>query len=467
MNCYGLLGNDNKLLRRKPMIRPLHPVALFRLSVLGALASRAEFARGEIKQLISELASKTYNIPDSRRTHLSEQTILHWYHAWKRGGVEALAPKLRIDKGNTKLIPVVQEALLRHKKDKPSRSINTLIVLVERQGLVAHGELSRATVHRFLQQHQQSTRILTNTNTIERRSFVAERAGDIWHGDVLHGPRIQTPHGLRKTYLVSLQDDASRLIVHSAFCFGETALDIEGILKQAVLKRGVPVKLIIDNGAAYRAASLQTICALLEIRLIYCRPYEPEGKGKLERFHRTFRAQFLNEINIDAVADIHELNARLWAWLEQEYHCRAHDGLQGKTPLARWREDLCHVRQLGLKVHKLNDMFYHRIKRYIHKDGTVSWQGIKFEVSHDVSHKDVILVIDPHTKTALRIESMNGDDLGVVVAQDKLQNLHRKRQRPSATECVATQRSTNVVELAYQEHSQSLAIPSQTKKEQS
>jgi putative transposase len=68
-----------------------------------------------------------------------------------------------------------------------------------------------------------------------------------------------------KAYLVSLMDDASRLIPHSAFCPGESALDIEGVLKQAVLKRGRPTRLVIDNGAAYRAKTLQGICARLDI----------------------------------------------------------------------------------------------------------------------------------------------------------------------------------------------------------
>jgi len=86
--------------------------------------------------------------------------------------------------------------------------------------------------------------------------------------------------------------------VHSAFCLAETALEIEGVLKQGVLKRGIAEKIIVDNGAAYRSASLQGICARLSICLIYCRPYAPEGKGKLERWHRTLRGQFLSELNL-------------------------------------------------------------------------------------------------------------------------------------------------------------------------
>ena len=89
-------------------------------------------------------------------------------------------------------------------------------------------------------------------------------------------------------------DDASRLVAHSAFCLGETALEIEGVLKQALLRRGVPLKIVVDNGPAYRAQSLQGICARLSIQLIFCRPYTPEGKGKLERWHRTVREQFIS-----------------------------------------------------------------------------------------------------------------------------------------------------------------------------
>src|SRR3546814_2779578 len=98
----------------------------------------------------------------------------------------------------------------------------------------------------------------------------------------MHGPAIPVAGRQRKVYLVSLMDDASRLITHSAFCLGETALDIEGVLKQALLKRGVCRKLVVDNGAAYRAQTLQGICVRLGVQLIYCRPYAPEGKGRSE-----------------------------------------------------------------------------------------------------------------------------------------------------------------------------------------
>ncbi len=95
-------------------------------------------------------------------------------------------------------------------------------------------------------------------------------------------------------------DDASRLVAHSAFCLGETALDVEGVLKQALLRRGVPIKLVVDNGAAYRANTPQGICARLGIHLIFCRPNAPEGKGFVDHAH--LPPQGLLRFKIDALA---------------------------------------------------------------------------------------------------------------------------------------------------------------------
>src|SRR3546814_14211357 len=114
----------------------------------------------------------------------------------------------------------------------------------------------------------------------EKRSFVAEFAGSIWYGDVMHGPAIPVAGRQRKVYLVSLMDDASRLITNSAFCLGETALDIEGVLKQALLKRGVCRKLVVANADASRAQTLHVICVRAGFQHITGAPQAPRGQGK-------------------------------------------------------------------------------------------------------------------------------------------------------------------------------------------
>jgi transposase InsO family protein len=414
------------------MNHKIDPNALFRLSVLGPLASREQLSRGELKKIIQALAAQTYQIPNSYRVHLAEKTIERWYYRWKKAGIDGLANHPRSDKSRCHLASDIQEAIVNIKKDNPSRSINTIIKLLETQGVVAKNTLSRSTVHRLLSRHDLSRRCVNSKEAIERRAFEAEYAGDLWYGDVMHGPRIQTKHGLKKVYLVSIMDDASRLICHSCFCFDETALSIEYVLKDALLKRGLPKKLMVDNGPAYRSASLQGICARLKIRLLYSRPYEPQSKGKLERWHRTLREQFLSELILEKIQDIQALNARLWTWIERIYHDTTHSSLKNSlTPQQRYHEDLLHVQPLDAIATHIDEYFYHRVKRCVKKDGTISYENSLYEVAFDLVGKLIYLVVEPHAKKVLYVESLDGERLGAVFLLNKKMNNTRQRNRPT------------------------------------
>jgi transposase InsO family protein len=433
-------------------MKEIDPKALFRLSVLGPLVSRERLARGELQQLLRELAQREYAIPGSRRHLLGEKTIQAWYYAWRREGIAGLTPKVRIDRGVSRLPAALQAAIVAAKRENPRCSIRQLRRLLEAAGTVAHGTLSRSAIHRLLQQHGLSRVSAAASLPEEKRSFVAATAGAIWYGDVLHGPRVPIRGKLAKTYLVTLFDDASRLVAHSAFCAGETALDIEGVLKQALLKRGVPIKLVVDNGAAYRARTLQGICARLGIHLIYCRPYSPEGKGKLERWHRTCRDQFLGELDTRRITDLDDLNVRLWAWLEQVYHRTVHGGLDGLTPLARYQQDLPNLRTLGARAAQLDQLFLHRISRKVKKDGTVSYLGQRFEVPFELSGQTVQLVVDPHAQKVVGVENAQGEAIGQATPLDALANATRKRRTPTPAAILPPATGPNLVELAYRQY---------------
>ncbi len=131
----------------------IDPMALFRYSVLGPLVSRAELKRGELKATLRELAARHYDIPGSRNSRLSEKTIEAWYYAWRRGGIEALEPKARSDRGQSKIAPEIQEAILATKRENPRRSVDQIRRLLETRGTVATAELKRSAVHRLLQAH--------------------------------------------------------------------------------------------------------------------------------------------------------------------------------------------------------------------------------------------------------------------------------------------------------------------------
>ena len=134
-------------------MKDIHPTALFRLSVLGPLASRDLLDHGERKSIIRELAEKDYAIPGSKRCRIGESTIERWYYRWKREGIAGLTPKSRKDSGLSKLSEPVQQAILAAKREHPKRAFLHLQHLMERSGLVPRGVLSRSGLHRLLQHH--------------------------------------------------------------------------------------------------------------------------------------------------------------------------------------------------------------------------------------------------------------------------------------------------------------------------
>ncbi len=99
----------------------LHHVALFRYGGLGPLVSRGALQRGKLKTILQELAARPYDIPGSRNTHLSEKTIDAWYYAWRRDGIEALVPKARSDRGQSKIAP-----RFRRRSSEPSVRIHAV-----------------------------------------------------------------------------------------------------------------------------------------------------------------------------------------------------------------------------------------------------------------------------------------------------------------------------------------------------
>ena len=220
--------------------------------------------------------------------------------------------------------------------------------------------------------------------------------------------------------------------------------------------------MIIDNGSAYRSNTLQFICAKLGIRLVYCPAYEPQGKGKLERWHRTLRDQFLTELKMTNLQTLDDVNSRLWAWLEQVYHITPHEGIDQETPIQRWREDLIHVRPLGLYAKDIDDIFCHRIQRQVKKDGTISWNNQLVEVPYECVGERIMLVVDPHEQKPLRVETLSGKLLGKAHLLDKHHNCYRKRQRPKtiATDNEPSKSNTSVVEIAQEHYEKQRIIPS-------
>jgi len=149
----------------------------------------------------------------------------------------------------------------------------------------------------------------------------------------------------------------------------------------------------VDNGKIYSARRLDAVCASLGIRKISCQPYSPEGKGKIERFFRTVREDFLAEPEVQKVQTLPELNKLFWAWLEVAYHQRVHSTTNAK-PLERWQQHLGHYLRTVTEK-ELIELFLWQVSRKVNNVGLVSVEGLDFEVDSLLKQRQVEVRYNP------------------------------------------------------------------------
>jgi len=252
-------------------------IALFRYGLIADLLHRPQGEKG-LYALLREKAARSYEIPGTDRTTVAAETIRDWLTTYRRGNFEALRPKIRRDQGQPRSIPQdVVDLLCSIKEDKPGLSVDAVIAQA-RKGVPPEIALPPSTVHRQLRRHGLMEKKPHEPSSKDRRRFAFDTANELWMSDVMHGPAVFENRRKRKTYLIGLLDDATRIVPHAAFALSENVAAFLAVFQQGVLRRGVPKRLYVDNGSAYRSNHLALVCAKLGVTLIHARPYQPQGK---------------------------------------------------------------------------------------------------------------------------------------------------------------------------------------------
>jgi transposase InsO family protein len=409
-----------------------HEIALFRHSVLGDLVHLAPGHRG-LYDLLHFKADKDYQIPNSLRRRVAVETIRHWLKLYRKGGFDALIPKTRRDAETSRKIPQeVQDLLVALKDEHRDWTVKAVIKEALDSGKIPLDlPLPPSTVHRLFTRHGLMQKLPAAPTTKDHRKFAFQKAGDLWMSDVMHGPAVICEgRRKRKTFLIAFLDDATRVIPYAAFQASESTAAFLPCLKQAILRRGIPKRLFVDNGSAYRSQHLALVCAKLGVTLIHARAYHPQAKGKQERFFRTVRMQLLPHLRPEDLSNLDALNRRLWAWVEGEYHRAPHRGLDGDTPIDRWAQVADEVRYgAGLD---LDDLFLFEAQRKVHKDRVVSLNGIGYEVDAALVDETVTLRYDPSSPGRPIKVQHKGQFIQTAKVVDAYANCFVRRDRPSA-----------------------------------
>jgi putative transposase len=408
-------------------------IALFRYGLIADLAHLASGTPG-IYRLMAEKADREYRIPGSSRTRVAMDTIRDWLGLYRRGGFDALLPKPRKDAGRPRVLPdTLVESLLSIKESHRDYSVRQVIKQARAQGQVPEGvALPPSTVHRLLSRHGLMHPAPADPSHNDRRRFEFQKAGELYMSDVMHGPGVAVA-GKRKakTYLIAFLDDATRVIPFAAFALSENTETFCGVFKQALMRRGLPTRLYVDNGSAYRSRQLEIICAKLGITLIHARAYQPQGKGKIERWFRTVRTQLLPLLTEQDLNSLEALNRRLWGYVEGEYHQSPHRAFDGLTPLDNWAMSADEVRYLDPGT-DLDEIFLFEAKRKVQKDRTISLDGVLYELDASLVDETVLLRYNPAGRRGQPLKVWHkGRFVHEAKPVDAYANCFVKRNRPS------------------------------------
>jgi putative transposase len=307
-------------------------VALFRAQIVGALCVR-DLDHGELQAALAELSQQRFRAPRAHSTRCySHSTLERWYYAYKEGGLVALRPQGRADKGRGRdLAPAMRELLVAIRQEHPGASVPLILRTLVAEGRLQEGTLSESTVRRFYQQRGvDRVSLRAGGGGKMRLRWQAEKPMALWHGDVCHGSPLGTGDRCVPVRIHALLDDASRYVPVIEAMTQEREVDMLAVLVRAVRRYGPPGALYLDNGATYRGTTLALACARMGTTLIHAKPYDAPARGKMERFWRTLREGCLDHVG--NVGSLHDLNVRIWAWLDTHYHAAPHGALMGGSP---------------------------------------------------------------------------------------------------------------------------------------
>jgi transposase InsO family protein len=348
-------------------------IALFRASLVGELVRR-DLTRGELAVELRVIAERRYRPPGRRASkQFGISTLERWYYAYRRGGLDALKPAPRSDRGRARELTPAQRALLLDiRREHPAASVPLILRTLVADGRLAQGAVSSTTVQRLFREAGLTRGVRPDGHT--RLRWEAEHPGALWHGDVCHGPALRVGQTTKPLRIHALLDDASRFVVALEAHHSEREDDMLGLFLRALRRHGAPDALYLDNGSTYRGEALRLACERLGVTLLHARPGDAPARGKMERFWRTLREGCLDHLG--TMTQLHDVQARLLAFLDEHYHRAPHGSLFGKDPAAVWAGATARVVDEPTLAAALTT----RARRRVRRDGTLDVDGTPWQL---------------------------------------------------------------------------------------
>ena len=372
--------------------------ARLRFAVVGPLLASPP-PKGRLRAELERLAQQDWKHPCGEGpVRFSASTIERWFYrarAAHQDPVGALRARPRTDAGRVRAMSAALVAELREQyRDHPSWSAqlhhDNLQVRVDADpslgSMPSYATLTRVMRSLGLVRKPRRRRFepepqRRGAEMREVLSYEVSRSHALWHSDFHHGKcRVLSASGEWKTpILLGFLDDHSRLGCHLQWYLAETAEVFVHGLCQALMKRGLPRALMTDNGSPMSAGEVTEGLHRLGIVHSTTLAYAPYQNGKMEVLWASVEGRLMAMLDGVEPLTLKQLNDATVAWVEHDYHRRAHREL-GSTPIRRLLDSPDASRPCP-ESHELQSAFRITVKRTLRRsDATVSVEGVRYQV---------------------------------------------------------------------------------------
>lgn len=383
------------------------------------------------------VTEKPFTLPDGTTKIYDYKTIEKWVSQYRLGGIDALMPKGRTDKGTSRALPDTAIEEIYHLKENFPRLNATQI----HQKLIADSfipaSVSVDAVQRFIKHNDLKS--ARNPNIRDRKAFEEDMFGKMWQADTCYLPHITQDGHCRRVYCVMIIDDHSRLLVGGELFYNDNAANFQKVLKDAIATYGIPDKLYVDNGSPYSNEQLSLICGAVGTVLLHTRVRDGASKAKVERHFRTLKERWLYTLDIEHISSLDEFNCLLKDYM-RSYNTTFHTGIDS-TPFTRYQDTKSYVRCPASRDW-LNECFLNRISRKVNKDSTVSINKNSFDVPMQFISMKVDIRYQPNDMDSAFI-LYDGKHFPLL-RTDKNANCHTKRNNAPSIDYSKIGGSSNV-----------------------
>ena len=394
-------------------------VAQFRFALIAPVI-QGLFPDASATAYYKRVTASPLTLPDGSTVSYSYKTLEKWKSQYKIGGLDALMPNTRSDKGLSRALN--EEAIAeiyRIKLEHPRMNATQIYEHLVRESFIP-ANVSVDSVQRFIRRNDLKS--ARDPNLRDRKAYEEDEFGKIWQADTCYLPYITEDGKSRRVYCIMIIDDHSRLLVGGELFYHDNACNFQKVLKNAIAAYGIPDKLYVDNGCSYSNEQLSMICVSLGILLLHTRVRDGASKGKVERHFRTLKERWLYTLDIAAISSLAQFNGLLRDYI-RSYNTTFHRGING-VPLDRYETSKTHPRKPESRQW-LDACFYNRMTRKVRKDSTVTIDGVCYDVPMQFISAKVDIRFQPDDMTSAFI--LFDDQKFPIRQTNRNENCHTKR----------------------------------------